>query len=61
MGDGLADEFVGPIHVLQGLLQVDDVDAIALGEDESLHLRVPAPGLVSEMNTCVQQFLNANT
>src|SRR3712207_8671011 len=44
VGDRLLDELVGVVDVPQRLLQVDDVDAVALGEDESLHLRVPAVG-----------------
>src|SRR5690606_14180976 len=47
-GDGLLDEVVSRVDVAQRLLQVDDVDAAALGEDEALHLRVPPTGLVSE-------------
>ena len=58
--DRFADELVRAVDVLQGLLQVDDVDAVALGEDEPLHLRVPAPGLVSEMDTCVQHLTHGD-
>jgi hypothetical protein len=36
------------------------MDAVAGVEDEGLHLGVPTAGLMSEMNACVQQFLNAN-
>ena len=46
VGHGLLDEFEGVVDVAQRLLQVDDVDAVALGEDEALHLRVPTTGLV---------------
>src|SRR5207244_7503390 len=35
---------------LQGLLEVDDVDAAPLGEDEAAHLGIPASRLVAEMN-----------
>ena len=34
--------------------EIDDVDAAALGEDESLHLRIPATGLVAEVNAGLQ-------
>src|SRR5665648_1174637 len=54
--DGVLDELVRAVDVGQGLLQVDDVDAVALGEDESLHLRVPAPGLVPEVDTALEQL-----
>ena len=40
----------------RGLLEVDDVDAAALGEDEPLHLRVPAAGLVAEVDSGLQQL-----
>jgi hypothetical protein len=40
------------------LLQVDDVDAVALTEDVLLHLRVPAPGLVAEMHAGLEQVLD---
>ncbi len=38
------------------LLQIDDVDAVALAEDERSHLRIPASGLMAEMNTGLEQF-----
>ena len=60
VGDGLLDELVGPVDVGQRLLQVDDVDAVALGEDEALHLRVPAPGLVPEVDAALQQLLHGD-
>ena len=34
----------------QGPLEIDDVDATALAEDVALHLRIPPPGLVSEVD-----------
>src|SRR5262249_33986967 len=40
------------------LLQVDDVDPVAVGEDEPLHLGVPAPGLVPEVSAAVEQLLH---
>src|SRR6266571_6058296 len=68
-----ADEQDGPalrgqvLHVLERfleqpvrLLQVDDVDAVALAEDEFLHLRVPALGLVPEMYARLEQVLDAD-
>ena len=56
VGDGLLDELVGAVDVGQRLLQVDDVDAVALGEDEALHLRVPATGLVPEVDAALEQL-----
>ena len=60
MGDGLLDELVGVVDVRQRLLQVDDVDAVALGEDEALHLRVPATGLVPEVDAALEQLLHGD-
>ena len=60
MGDGLLDEVVRLVDVGQRLLQVDDVDAVALGEDEALHLRVPAPGLMPEVDTALEQLLHGD-
>ncbi len=58
VGNGLLDEFVRLVDVRQRLLQVDDVDAVAVGEDESLHLRVPTTGLVTEVRAAVEQLLH---
>src|SRR5690606_27423507 len=54
VGDRLLDIVVGLVDVGERLLQVDDVAAAALGQDETLHLRVPAAGLVSEVNAAVK-------
>ncbi len=54
------DEVVCTVDVLKRLLKVNDVNATALGEDESLDFRVPAPGLVSEVNAAVEQLADSN-
>ena len=59
LGDVLAHEPVRGVDAVEGLVQVDDVDPVALSEDESLHLRVPTPGLVPEMDASFQQLLHA--
>ena len=49
-------------RVLQELLaaqQVDDVDPVALAEDEAAHLGVPAARLVAEMDAGLQQLSDA--
>ncbi len=56
VGDGLLDELEGAVDVRQRLEQVDDVDAVALREDEALHLRVPTTGLVTEVDAALQQL-----
>src|SRR5690606_6267749 len=52
--DGLLDELVRTVDVGKGLLQVDDVDPVALREDEALHLRVPPTGLVAEVDAALE-------
>jgi hypothetical protein len=42
------------------LLEIDDVDPTALVEDEALHLRVPAAGLVAEMDPGLEEFSHGN-
>src|SRR5215216_534035 len=54
-GGEVAREVVRTVEQLRGLLQVDDVDPAALGEDEPAHLRVPTSGLVAEMDTGLQK------
>jgi len=41
---------------LQRLLQVDDIDPVALSEDVFLHLGIPSARLMPEVNTCFEQF-----
>jgi hypothetical protein len=45
------DRLLCGLEPIQRLTEVDDVDAVALGEDEGLHLRVPTPGLVAEVHS----------
>src|SRR5205814_2950736 len=42
----------------QRLLKVDDVDPVPLHEDEALHLRVPAAGLMSEVDSGLEELLH---
>ena len=60
VGDGVADEAVRGVDAVEGLVQVDDVDPVALAEDETPHLRVPAPGLVAEVDSGLQQLLHGH-
>ena len=55
----LAGELLRVVQQPLGLLQVDDVDAAALAEDEAAHLGVPAARLVAEVNPGLQQLLDA--
>ena len=40
----------------QGFFQVDDVDLVAMTEDERCHLGVPEAGLVSKVDAGFQHF-----
>ena len=55
----LADELERIVEPGDGLGQVDDVDPVALGEDVGPHLRVPAPGLMPEVDARFEQLLHA--
>ena len=56
----VAHERVRLLDQRQRLLQVDDVDAGALAEDEPAHLRVPATCLVSEVHTGLEQLAHCD-
>src|SRR5207302_6790819 len=45
---------------LQRLLKIDDVNAVALAEDEFLHLGVPALGLVPEVDARFEQLFHGD-
>ena len=59
VGNRLTHVFVGAVDVSKRLLQVNDVAAAALGQNESLHFRVPAAGLVSEVNAAVEKLADS--
>ncbi len=56
----LPEEVTRPKNPADRLLQVDDVDLVPLAEDVRFHLRIPPAGLVSEVDSCVDQFLDGN-
>ena len=60
MRDSLLDVVIGLVDVLERLLEVDDVAARTLGQNEALHLRVPATRLVSEVYAAVEQLADGN-
>jgi hypothetical protein len=60
VGDEVADEGVRRLDASERLLEVDDVDAAALAEDESLHLGVPPAGLVPEMDARLEQLTHGD-
>src|ERR1051325_9270242 len=52
-----AQQVLRRLDLPQRLLEIDDVDAGALGEDEPAHLGIPAARLMTEMDTRFQQVL----
>jgi hypothetical protein len=54
-GHHVPDEVTGFAHALHGLLKVDDVNAVALREDEAAHSGVPTPGLMPEVDPRFQE------
>src|SRR5438876_5904260 len=56
----IAHEVVGVAEELHGLLQVDDVDAVAGAEDVRLHLRVPPASLVAEVDPRLEQVFHGD-
>ena len=57
---GLVPGVQGLVQQGNSLGQVDDVDAIALVENVFLHFRIPALGLMAEVNTCLEQLAHGN-
>ena len=55
--DGVDDEVVRAREEARRLVEVDDVDAVARAVDERAHLRVPALGLVAEVDAGVEERL----
>ncbi len=60
VGHQVTGEPVGGFDPLKGLLKVNDVDTRPLAVDEPLHPRVPAAGLMSEVDTRFQQLLHGH-
>src|SRR6185369_17508368 len=60
VGRQVTHEVVGGLDAGQRLLEIDDVDAVALAEDETLHLGVPTAGLVPEVHTGFEHLSNGD-
>ena len=60
VSDGLLDEVERLVDVINGLLQIDDVNRVAIREDVTLHLRVPTAGLVPEVHAGFKQLAHGN-
>ena len=46
------------LETVERLIQIEDVDPVALAMDESLHLRIPTPRLMTEVDARVEQLLH---
>ena len=55
--DDVARELLRELELTQRLLEIDDVDPVALGEDEAAHLGIPATGLVPEVDAGGEECL----
>ena len=51
MGNCFFHEFVSSVDERKRTLQIDDVNAISLRQDEALHFWIPAPSLVSKVDS----------
>ena len=58
VGDGAGDVPLGEQETFDGLLDVDDVDPVALAVDVGTHLGVPAAGALAEVDAGLDQILN---
>ena len=52
----VADRLHGLVQHRNGLLQIDDVNAVAHAEEERSHLRIPAAGVVTKMHASFQEL-----
>ena len=59
LGRQLADEVQGLLKQRQGLLQVDDVNFVAVAKQVIRHLGIPIAGLVAEMDAGFQHLFHA--
>jgi hypothetical protein len=59
-GDGLADGVEREVQPLDGLGEIDDVDPVALRENERAHLGIPAARLMAEMDPGLEQLPHRN-
>ncbi len=60
LGHSVHHLVVSHAEELHGLLQVNDMDAVARAENVGTHLGVPAPGLMPEVHAGFQHLLHAD-
>src|SRR6185312_382046 len=58
IGGKLLNELICFVEARNRLLQIDDMDAVTIHKDELLHLGVPAPGLMPEVDACFKKLLH---
>ena len=51
---------LGRLEPIQGLSEIDDMDAVSLREDELTHLRVPTASLMPKVDSSLEQFVQAD-
>ena len=60
IGNRITDNVIRDVNRLHRLLQINDMNTIAFGEDIRLHTRVPLVGPVAEMDAALKQRLHGN-
>jgi hypothetical protein len=60
LGGDLAHKLGSLLEHRQRFFQVDDVDFVAMAENERGHFGVPEAGLVTKMDTGFQHFAHGN-
>ena len=60
VGNRVAHEGIGRFQGLECALQIDDVNAVAFGEDVGFHQWVPLAGSMAEVDPGLEQFLHAD-
>ena len=60
VGHEVTKEVVGRVDAIQRLVEINDVNSVALTEDEAAHFWVPASGLVAEVRTCLNHLTHAD-
>ena len=60
LGDEVTDVGVTGLDAGEGLSKINEIDAVTLAQDEATHFRIPSAGLVPEVHSRVQQFLQSD-
>ena len=57
--DYFAHELLRQFDLPKGLLQIDDMNAVALGKNKAAHFRVPPTGLVAEVHAGFKELFES--